>query len=253
MFGKYIKVGPRVYGGLDPDTAAFISTAGITNGTMITALNNMVVSLKNTTSSYGGSFWSRIKNLKPFAAGNAVGNSYNLINTATFQETFVGSPTHNSLGVVFNGTSQYSRCGFVPSTELSTTQGFQYVFLQSGYSNGGCMIGALNSGLRFNLFGEYYECGASFTLGSAVVYGGRSLAIEGSSGFKGYKNGVLDINNITPVSGLPTIQTYLAALNFSTLYYANATISLYAQGSLSPADQSTFNTIVSTFITALGR
>lgn len=255
MIGKFPKVGPRVYGGFDADAQAFITAAGITDATQKSYVNYLAVNFKANNSTLGGSLWSRLTNIKPMVGGTSSAHSYNLQNIATFQETFVNSPTHNSLGVVFNGTTQYSFCGFIPSNELTTTQGAQIIYTQNGWSNGGCAIGALNGGVRFNIFGDYYEAGASFTLGSSPtgVGGMRSLAINGSSGFRGYVNSTQDINNITPVSGLPTIETYLGALNFPTPYRANVTISFYAQGKVSSSDISTIYTIVQAAQTILGR
>jgi hypothetical protein len=89
---------------LDPDAEAFLLAAGITDATITSAINNLVLSLK------ADSIWAKMTALYPLVGGTASTHKFNLKDPrdldAAFRLTFVGSPTHDANGVQGNGTSQ---------------------------------------------------------------------------------------------------------------------------------------------------
>jgi len=87
----------------DPDAQAFIDITGI-SGSNATAINTLVVDLK------AASIWDKLYAAYPFIGGTATTHKYNLVNPqntdAAYRAVFTDC-THNSTGVVLNGTSSY--------------------------------------------------------------------------------------------------------------------------------------------------
>ena len=98
---------------LDPDAVAFLSAAGITDPTIESAVNTLVVDLK------GYLIWTKMKAIYPFVGGTALKHSYNLKNSAQYQITWSGGFTNNNLGVTGNGTNGFGNTSIVPSTVLT--------------------------------------------------------------------------------------------------------------------------------------
>jgi hypothetical protein len=84
-------------GGIDPAALAFIQAAGITDQTQKSAINQLVIDLKDA------GIWSEFDIIYPFVGGTASSHKYNLINPldtdAAFRGTFNGTWTHSSDGV----------------------------------------------------------------------------------------------------------------------------------------------------------
>jgi hypothetical protein len=94
----------------DADAAAFFTATGITDATLKSAINQLVLDWKSA------GLWTKTYALYPIAGGTSASHSYNLKNTALYQITWIGSPTHSSTGVDFNGSSQYGNTGLNPSS-----------------------------------------------------------------------------------------------------------------------------------------
>ena len=91
-------------GGLDPDAVAFLAAAGITDPTITSAINTLVVSLK------GNGLWTKMAAIYPFVGGTATTHKYNLKNPAdtdaAYRISFSGGWTHStSAGITPNGTN----------------------------------------------------------------------------------------------------------------------------------------------------
>lgn len=103
---------------LDPDAQAFLTATGITDATIESAINQLVLDLK------AGGVWTKLDVCYPFVGGTATTHKYNLIDpqdtNGAFRITFFNSPTHNSNGVEFDGVSEYGTTYFTPSTDFST-------------------------------------------------------------------------------------------------------------------------------------
>lgn len=74
-------------------------------------------------------FYSKLKVVRLNIGGTAVWHSINAVDPDNHQSTFVGSPTHNSNGVTYNGTTQY--CDQNYARNLLTVDNFSFGF----YSN----------------------------------------------------------------------------------------------------------------------
>ncbi len=91
---------------LDPDAVAFLTAAGITDATITSAINTLVVDLKG----YG--IWTKMKALYPFVGGTSTTHKFNLKDpqdtNAAFRLVFVGGWTHSAAGAKPNGTNGYA-------------------------------------------------------------------------------------------------------------------------------------------------
>ena len=102
---------------LDPAASAFISAAGITDATQISAINNLVVGMKSD------GIWTKMKAIYPFVGGTATAHKWNLKDPrdldAAFRLVFNGGWTHSSTGATPNGTNGYADTKFNANTNLT--------------------------------------------------------------------------------------------------------------------------------------
>lgn len=90
----------------DSDATAFLNVTGITDTTITSALNSLVIDLK----SYG--LWSKMKAIYPFVGGTATTHKFNLVNPldtdGAYRLSFLGGWTHSANGALPNGTNGYA-------------------------------------------------------------------------------------------------------------------------------------------------
>ena len=101
----------------DADVIAFIKATGITDGTEFSAINYLVLDLKNK------GLWTKINTLYPFVGSTATTHKYNLKDPrdldAAFRITFAGGVTHNSDGVTFDGINGFGNTHLIPSNNFA--------------------------------------------------------------------------------------------------------------------------------------
>ena len=104
---------------LDPDAVAFLTAASITDATITTAINTLVIQLKAI------GVWSKLKAIYPFVGGTATTHKFNLKNPANtdaaFRLLFVGGWTHSANGALPNGTNAYADTFLNANTALTNT------------------------------------------------------------------------------------------------------------------------------------
>jgi len=104
---------------LDPDAQAFLNAAGITDATITTAIDTLVIQLKAI------GVWTKMKAIYPFVGGNATTLKFNLKNpadtNAAFRLSFVGGWTHSANGIQGNGTNAYADTFLNANTALVNT------------------------------------------------------------------------------------------------------------------------------------
>ncbi|MCH8157409.1 MAG: hypothetical protein IID18_06615, partial [Nitrospinae bacterium] len=90
----------------DSDAKKFLDAAGISDSTQRSVIDVLVKELKSKA------VWEQLQAVYPIIGGDATKHSFNLINSDTFQITWVNSPTHSATGVDYNGSTQYGDTGF---------------------------------------------------------------------------------------------------------------------------------------------
>lgn len=100
-------INPYLFGvALDPDAQAFLTATGITDATITSAINTLVLDLK------ANNLWSKMYAIYPFVGGTSTTHKYNLKNpidsNAAYRLTFSGGWTHSSTGITGNGVNTYA-------------------------------------------------------------------------------------------------------------------------------------------------
>ena len=102
---------------LDPDAVAFLTAAGITDATITTAIDTLVIQLKTI------GVWTKLKAIYPFVGGTATTHKFNLKDPAdtdaAFRLAFVGGWTHSANGALPNGTNAYASTKLNPFVHLT--------------------------------------------------------------------------------------------------------------------------------------
>ena len=186
MYGYGYSIKNIILGGgvapLDPDAVAFLTAAGITDPTITSAIDTLVVDLKD----YG--IWSKMKALYPFVGGTASTHKFNLKNPldtdAAFRLVFNGGWTHSANGALPNGTNAYADTKLIPNTILSLDSTHTSYYSRTN-SKSGVDLGASNGGFtnmimmlnRFSLDNRNYISVNSSAL--VIDFAGFSARSEG--------------------------------------------------------------------------
>ena len=212
---------------IDPDAQAFLTAAGITDATITSAINTLVLDLKG----YG--VWTKMKAIYPMVGGVATSHQYNLKNTSTFTLTFFGGWTHSNTGATPNGTNGYALTGLAPDAHFNTTT-FNHLsyysrsntaktseYVMGAYNGVGNNSLIIRRDTNLGFFVADYATSTSFRSASGSVTDGRGLFLGSQTGAnaKLYRNGSVIYSNTgaTLNAALPTNQIALGVLNYTIL------------------------------------
>jgi hypothetical protein len=259
--GSFLSIPP-----LDPDAEAFLTAAAITDPTITSAIDTLVVQLK------ADGIWTKMKALYPFVGGTASTHKFNLKNPvdsdAAFRLVFNGGWTHSSNGIT-SGVNGYADTKLIPSSVLSlnSTHISSYVRIAS-LSTSRALLGSCNSGFAGGLFmipnisnRIYYDVnsstGANTSQPNTVQTGLFVASRINSTQMQPYRNGTsLGVNNVNS-SLLNSREIVLLALNNNgaiSNYYGAGNIAFTSIGDgLTDTEASNLYTAVQSFQTTLGR
>jgi hypothetical protein len=258
----------KVWPTRDADTIAFLNASGITDTTIASALDKLVVDLK------AASLWTKFYALYPFVGGSASTHKWNLKDprdlNAAYRLVFTGSWTHSSTGARPDGSSAYA------DTKFNTSIGFSDTDASLGFysrtNEGGTGVGnhydmgsssntdtqATICIARYNSDRAFFTFGTSTYGSSAVSTDGRGFFVANRTGTvsEGYRNGIRIVNlTETPIT-YASQAIYLAANNRggSATYFSPKEHALSFIGSKFTQQNITdFYAAVQTFQTSLGR
>jgi hypothetical protein len=248
----------------DADAQAFVTAANIQDQVEANAVNNLVIGMK------ADGVWSKMKAIYPFCGGSASSHKFNLKDPrdldVAFRLTFNGGWTHNSTGVIPNGTNGYANTFLTPSTGLSINNTHLSVYLRS--STGSAIdIGAtaatdlqnlfLAQAYFGNFYADSYSSSSRFMLASQTA-GQLTITRTATNSFKAFKNSSQIGSTITSTAGtLPTWPVYIGASNrdnTSVVGYSARPISFASIGDgLTDTDVTNLYTRVQNFQTTLNR
>jgi hypothetical protein len=261
----------------DPDAQAFLTAAAITNPTIRTAVNQLVIDLK----AYG--IWTKMKAIYPFVGGTASTHKFNLKNPldtdAAFRLTFFGGWIHSATGAKPNGTNAYAETYFLPSVELTTNYGSAHYYSRTTDSeitigdNNGIVMGARANAANDTFALTIKTNPSNFTnfffsaTGTTTNQLARYIDPTGTGFYSGslfatnskiYRNGVnLTTSNFSYTRNSPNIMIYIGAINNKNTGPLDFTLkesALAAIGdSLTDTENANYNLAVTAFETTLGR
>lgn len=265
----------------DPDAIAFLTAAGITDGTQAAAINTLVITMK------ANGTWTKMKAIYPFVGGNATSHKFNLKDPrdldAAFRLVFSGGWTHGPTGALPNGTTGYADTKFIPGNNYGN---LVYDAHMSYYSRtnikptstswmaGGFGVDSdYNSAAYFTLIvNNNYPTQQGYVYGRLIgtnwafynndIVDSRGLFMinkQSQTSLKLMKNTtLLAQDTTTSVINKPSAAIYLGAVNgaqsYSGINYDNKEYAFATIGAgLSDTEATSFYNAVQTYQTTLGR
>lgn len=240
---------------IDPDAQAFLTAAGITDPTEITAVNNLTLGLK------ANSLWAKMKAVYPFVGGTAFSHKWNLIDPrnldVAYRINWFGGLTHDSNGVKGNGTNGTGDT-LIKDLSWSGSQGF------FGYSN--FETGALGSDSlwgydgRFDTFLNPRNASNQIASRLDTLAGIYNASNTTSVGFFGH-NRISTLGYRTYFNGTEATVSYadstpndvLLLLKYNTNFSQRRLASFYATNGLLHTEMSTLASLDLAFQTTLSR
>ena len=244
-------------------TQAFLTATGISDATIISALNAMDTSLISAGLLPSGTGAGKIKALYPFVGGTASTHKFNFINPsdtdAAFRLVFNGGFTHSASGCQPNGTNGWINTFLTPSIDFSgayyegsyhdnTTDTYNGAF---GTTNAFTYI----SGPDHRIF--FASGGSAFNIAGAPNNGFHQFMRDGGAGTDRVQVNLLSNSRGSVLNLACAINLVIGALNQgatrsdfnSRLYKLRA----YGSTALTGTEMDNFYTAVINFQTTLGR
>ena len=243
-------------------TTAFATATGITDVTILGALNTFDLGL------ISNSLDTKMKAVYPMLGGTASTHKYNFFDPrdldVAFRLTFNGGWTHSSTGAKPNGTNAYANSFLSPLTNL-TLNSTHFAFYSRTNSNGtevemgteqtgnGTLLEIRTAGttyFRVNSGGAY----ATYTdANSQALYIANRTA---SNVINGWRNSTKVASGTTASTALPNTYAYLSAFNQDTsaLYYSTKECAFSSIGyGLTDGEAVIFYNLVQNMQTTLSR
>jgi hypothetical protein len=237
-------------------TTAFIAATGITDTTIINALNTMDLSL------ISNGLDTKMKALYPFVGGTASTHKYNFMDArdldAAFRLSFFGGWTHNSNGVTGNGTNAGAQTFFNPVTQaLSINSAHLSYYARTGSATNNVWIGngAVNGFLE-NIGGTIYGALGTnaYMTYSSIINNLFTMVNRTSNTYQELRRqGSSLISNAPNATSYNSQDFYINSYG-PTLYFSPSNCAFASIGDgLSNSEASAFYTITQTFQTSLSR
>lgn len=205
-------------------TTAFASATGITDTTILGALNTFDLGL------ISNSLDTKMKALYPFVGGNASTHKYNFMNpvdsNSAFRLVFSGGGTHSSNGYQPNGTNATADTFYNPSsTGLNVNSNHLSIYSRTQTSSACVDIGQTNnnwlSAIQYIGSNYIYNPNNSYTIGGAE-FTSVNLSINtrrSSTDFAFFKNNVkLGTNSALNSSSFTSANVHISSAGGLSLF-----------------------------------
>lgn len=248
-------INPYSFVSLDSDAQAFLTAAGITDPTISAAVNTLILGCKSSN------LWTDIDVMLPIVGGSASSHRV-CMKTATNKVTWNGGVTHDSTGVLFNGTNGYGNVDWnAPNLYNRTAIEWTVDLITSGQWSG-IFTGVGAFGMRLSKVSGNLETTNIGTNNNLLIYlssafGFKASVVEGNvtNGGKHYGSSGL-LYESTPGSTPSGHNYYIAALNNSgsPIQFGNRKQSFFAFGNaLNASKIAIIKTLIQDFQTTIGR
>jgi hypothetical protein len=249
----------------DEDAAAFLTAAGITDPTIVSAIDDLVIAIKAISS---GDVWTnKLKVAYPWVGGTLGAHAVNLRSPGTFNGTVNGTITHNENGVTGDGSTGYIDTGFNQSTDGAEDDEHVSLYSRTDESASVLDVGVTDASsfgtqmfLRapsVNLAVRSQCQSQTGSLGDGTSLGYFSLNRTGSAGYRVRQNGtnsnITQVSNTAPQNGN---FTFLARnrVGSTVTGFSSKNLAWAALGrGLTEAEDGELRTAVQAFQTALSR
>lgn len=254
----------------DSDAAAFISAAGITDSVQSGAVGTLVESLKTA------GVWSKLLIAYPFVGGSASAHKWNLKDPrdmdAAYRLVFNGNWTHSSTGATPDGIAAWADTKLNPASALSAASYAELTYYRtnpsqpSTYVSQGARIDSTSPVQSFHTHfysgdgNTYVDFGqrlvvANSTYGPAI--GAYSISRLSDSLITVYRNGSSVATGTSTNNQMPSLNSYLGAMNYNAQGVANYNsrqLAFYVISSgLTNTEMAALYAAVQAFQTTLGR
>jgi hypothetical protein len=241
-------------------TAAFATATGITDTTILNALNTFDTGL------ISNGLATKMKALYPFVGGTSNTHKFNFMDArdvdAAFRLAFNGGWVHSSTGALPNGTNGYADTNFKPSNSTYTNFGWGFylttnsvgVYNEFGFWAPGQVVYGYP-----NLDGSFY---IKYGGGDLDGSGGNTIGFhsynQSSNQMKRFKNGILThtFPNVPSNLSLANVSYFIAARNNSGTggQFSNRSRTFqYISDGLTDSEATTLYTLVQSMQTNLSR
>ena len=249
---------------IDADAQVFLTATSITDDTIETAINNLVLGLK------GASLWTRFKAIYPFVGGTSAKHAVdlkafsNITDNAAWQ-----AATHNANGITGNGTSAFGSLGFGPDDVGTVDSLAMSIYCRTAQPTlNGMLVGTQTNG-SFRSYIRRTKPSSTDFVSCAINVSGEQIIAASEDDFTGFicasrtastssflrENGT-NATNSTASSGATTQNFYALALNASSVAtnFTNANLALLGiSDGLTTAEAATVEGLVNAFQSALSR
>jgi hypothetical protein len=258
--GIYVELSGSGGSVIDTDAQAFLTAAAITDPTIISAIDTLVVQLK------ADNIWTKMKAIYPFVGGTATTHKWNLKDPAdtdaAFRLVFNGGWTHSSTGVLPNGTNAYADTKLNENTELTLNNEHLSIYSRTDVDGLFVDIGIVQgTTVESNIFSKYNNIfypriqavngGISNTISSLGLFVSNRVS---STQIRAFQNNVLKLIN-NNVSSKSNRNIHIAAGHTPGYFFYSPRQFAFASvgDGLTDTEASDFYTAVQAFQTSLSR
>jgi hypothetical protein len=260
--------------GVDSDAQRFINAcalAGINlTLTQQNAITQLVLDLKGKpNSAYATSnIWGKFFAIYPMIGGSALSHKFNLKDPRdldiAFRLVFVNSPTHDSNGVTWNGSTQYARTFFIGTMQTFGDSHLSYYTRTNSTGGSGMEMGyyitvsqahfiSIRKGSDAGEFAAYDYTHGSF----GTVTDSRGLWVNNSKGLVNtiYKNGTSFLTgSISGSNPLGAVEYYIGSANSGAVVFSTKQCAFASIGtSFTDKEAFDYRTAVQAYQTKLSR
>jgi hypothetical protein len=254
---KYLGPPDTVTSPLDADAQRFIDSANISDATQRSAINTLVISLKDSA------LWPRFRAIYPMVGGTANSTKWNLKNPdnadAAYRLTFFGSPAFAPTGVLFPSITDYADTHLSDAALDYNDNAVSYYSRTQNTVNGYDM-GCFDHTAPYNEIAIYNQADATNWFGFHS-FGQVPVSTKGLFMFSAtttnvtrYENGVIkSAKGGPPLEGATGYSILVGFVNGATAGgQRECALATIGQG-LTDAQALAFATIAQTFEASLGR
>jgi hypothetical protein len=245
---------------LDADAQAFISAAGLTDPTQISAINTLVVSLK------GYSLWTKFKAIYPIVGGTAFTHKWNLKDprdlNAAFRVTFYSTITHDSNGIQ-GVSSAYGVTYIDPTINLNVDNSHLSAYSRTDSNGFYADLGSYAGDKYFTIWGRVSNSFMADIPGGGAnrFYGSNTSSLGLLTGSRISNTSASSYRNAATLATSTATRTVVTEANDIYLmttggsgYYSNRQYAWFSIGDgLTNTDVSNLYTAVQAYQTTLGR